>query len=526
MNAKRAAAYCRYSSDNQREESITAQMRAIEEYCKKKDYVIVKFYADEAKSATTDKRPNFQLMIEESSINIFDVVIVHKYDRFARNRYDSAHYKRKLKVNGARVESVLEQLDNSPESVILESVLEGMAEYYSKNLAREVMKGMHENADKGIHTGGRPPYGLKINPETLMYEIDENCYRAVQIYFEGIRDNISLSEIAKCLNKQGYRTQDGKEFSKNSFFGWARNRKYIGNYVWNVSSSKDAEGRRNGSKKKPIEDQIIKEGIIPQIIDHDLFKEVNSMMELRKHKPGVLKANINYLLTGKVFCGQCESPYNGNSYRNSKSKENTLLSYYKCAGKCKNARIRKNDLEKVVIEQLEEQCFSGKGMKEIVERVNKLYKERKKDYESNEEPIKKEIKEIEKTIDNWIDALGKGIKGLETKIVEAQNKVEALQRELFKIKAIQNHNVLNNDDIYAVLKMKKDSLFSNNEEEKKKVLQEYVNRIIVNPTDNINELDLEITYRVFNGGGELTLFKTLHYKTDFKDKNTPIIKML
>jgi site-specific DNA recombinase len=441
-------------------------------------------------------------MIEESSMNLFDVVVVHKYDRFARNRYDSAHYKRKLKVNGVRVESVLEQLDNSPESVILESVLEGMAEYYSKNLAREVMKGMHENADKGIHTGGRPPYGLKINKDTLMYEIDEKCYRAVQIYFEGIRDNISLSEIAKSLNKQGFRTQDGKEFSKNSFFGWARNRKYIGDYVWNVSSSKDAEGRRNGSKKKSIEDQIIKKGIIPQIIDHDLFKEVNQMMELRKSKPGKMKANINYLLTGKVFCGQCGSPYNGNSYRNSKSKENTLLSYYRCSEKCKNARIRKDNLEGVVIEQLEKQCFSEEGMKEIAESVNKLYQEKKKDYESNADPIKKKIKEIEKSVDNWINALGMGIKGLEAKIIEGQNKIEFLQKELFKIKAIQNHNILNTEDIYKVLKIKKDSLYSKNELERKKVLEEYVNRITVNATDDLDILDVEITYRVFNGGGE------------------------
>ncbi|MGC7872587.1 recombinase family protein [Desulfosporosinus sp. SYSU MS00001] len=127
----RAASYTRYSSDNQREKSIAAQERAIEEYCNKKGYVLVKRYADEAKSATTDNRSNFQCMIEESMLGAYEVLIVHKLDRFARNRYDSAHYKRKLKLNGIRLESVLEQLDNSPESVILESVLEGMAEYYS-----------------------------------------------------------------------------------------------------------------------------------------------------------------------------------------------------------------------------------------------------------------------------------------------------------------------------------------------------------------------------------------------------------
>lgn len=113
---------------------------------------------------------------------MFDVVIVHKFDRFARDRYDSAYYKRLLKNNGVRLESVLEQLDDSPESVILESVLEGMAEYYSINLARETRKGMLENAKKALHAGGRPPYGLKLNEE-MKYVIDEERAKAVKIYF-------------------------------------------------------------------------------------------------------------------------------------------------------------------------------------------------------------------------------------------------------------------------------------------------------------------------------------------------------
>jgi len=125
MKLIRAAAYGRYSSDNQREESITAQLRAIEEHCAKKGYVLVKTYTDEAKSATTDNRASFQQMIADSELDLFDVVLVHKLDRFARNRYDSAFYKRKLKLNKVSVESILEQLDNSPESISLESVLEG-----------------------------------------------------------------------------------------------------------------------------------------------------------------------------------------------------------------------------------------------------------------------------------------------------------------------------------------------------------------------------------------------------------------
>jgi len=222
----RAASYARYSSDNQREESIAAQERAIEEYCKRKGYVLVKRYSDEAKSATTDNRFNFQRMIEESSLGIYEVLVVHKFDRFARNRYDSAHYKRRLKLNGIKLESVLEQLDNSPESVILESVLEGMAEYYSMNLAREVRKGLNENAIKAIHNGGRPAYGLKVNPETRMYEIDEKRYKAVLMYFEGLNADLTRAEIARQINQAGFRTYTGDKFKITSFDTWAANPKY------------------------------------------------------------------------------------------------------------------------------------------------------------------------------------------------------------------------------------------------------------------------------------------------------------
>lgn len=152
-------------------------------------------------------------------------MVVHKLDRFARNHYDSAHYKRLLKRSGVRVESVLEHLDSSPESVILESVLEGMAEYYSLNLSREVRKGLRENAEQGTHTGGRPPYGLRIDPSTRRLEIDEKTYRAVQIYFDGIDDDLSNDQIATILNQKGYRTLNGRPFTSSSFATWGHNRK-------------------------------------------------------------------------------------------------------------------------------------------------------------------------------------------------------------------------------------------------------------------------------------------------------------
>lgn len=498
----RAAAYPRYSSDNQREESITAQMRAIEQYCQQKGYVLVGTYPDEEKTATTDRRPNFQRMIQDSSKRLFDVVIVHKLDRFARNRYDSAHYKRILKKNGVRVESVLEHLDNSPESVVLESVLEGMAEYYSLNLAREVRKGMLENAEQGIHTGGLPPYGLMIDPVTRKIVIDPKRYKAVQIYFDGIDNDLPNEAIAERLNKLGYRTRKGREFSATSFATWAENRKYRGDYVFDVSAPKDEEGKRNTNKKKPIEEQTIRENDIPAIITKEQWDRVYAKKQIRKRSPGRMKATVNYLLTGKVYCGNCGSLYSGNSYTNSKSSKKNVLTYYKCQNKCGNTSVRKEDLENVTIQKLIEHCFSAEGIDEIIERVQILYKQEKKNAINDIEPVKRELSELDGKLKNWIDALGSGIKSVIENIKEAEQRKEVLEFELQRAEIMQRVNTLDDSLISQVLNEKKNLLLSADDDEKKQVLQEYVDRVVIQPSKDINRFDVEITYRVFSNGGE------------------------
>ncbi|MBW7475912.1 recombinase family protein [Paenibacillus oenotherae] len=498
----RAAAYPRYSSDNQREESITAQMRAIEAYCQQKGYVIVDIYPDEELTGTVDRRPEFQRMIDDSYKRLFDVVVVHKLDRFARNRYDSAHYKRILKKNGIKVESVLEQLDGSPESVILESVLEGMAEYYSLNLAREVMKGMFVNAELGIHTGGRPAYGLRVNPETRKYEIDERTYRAVQIYFDGIDNDVPNPAIAARLNEEGFRTQTGEEFTANSFYGWATNRKYKGDYVYNASSAKDEEGKRNTNKKKPESEQTIIPGIIPAIISAEQWDRVNEKFKSRKRTPGRMKAKVVYLLSGKVYCGNCGALYSGNSYKNSKSSENTLLTYYKCQAKCGNTSVRKEDLEQLVMEKLVYNCFTNEGMLDIAKRVQELYLREKKQSMSDVEPIKRELSELNVQIKNWTTAIGAGVMSVIDNIKQAEQRKEALLFALQRAELMDKAKTVDEELVYKVLENKKNSLNSSDENDKKEVLQEYVDRIVIQSSTDINHYDAEITYRVFNGGGE------------------------
>jgi len=205
----RAAAYARYSSDNQRDESIDAQLRAIHKFANENGYQIVSEYIDRAKTGTNDRREEFQRMIRDSDDGDFEVVIVHKLDRFARKRYDSAIYRKALEENGVKLVSVLEQFTDSPEGIIFVGMSEAMSEYYSANLSREVKKGQYENAIACKHTGGFAPLGFRVNAD-LKYEINEEEAVHVRFIFQSILSGMNYSQIIEELNRRGVRTRRGR----------------------------------------------------------------------------------------------------------------------------------------------------------------------------------------------------------------------------------------------------------------------------------------------------------------------------
>lgn len=499
-----AVIYARYSSANQREESIDAQVRACKKYIDQKGYVLVGIYPDRETTGKNDKRPEFQRMIDDSSKKTFDIVVIHKTNRFARNRFDSAHYKHKLKLNGVRVESATENLDGSPESVLIESLLEGMAEYYSLDLAREVRKGMVENALKGKHVGGTPPYGLKINRETMMYEINEKEYKAVQFYFESVVAALPLEKIAAQLNEDGYRTRPGRKFTKTSFHGWARNRKYKGDYTWDVSlGNSDGTGVRR-SKERPEEEQMIIPGVIPAIIAADLWNRVNELSESRRRKGAQMKAMINYLLSGKVTCAVCGATYAGVSYVNSKKR----YAYYRCQNKCGNKQISKDRLEEAVSKLVINKCFADDAMRAIVESVQKEYQERKRTAKDDIEPIKKEINELNRKIDNWADILGEGTSDKNIwiqKINDAKEKKDYLVMELNKTAVLDKVEQLPDEKILEILKQKKNQLLSDDEVEKKMILQECVENAVITCSEEDFSVDLGIRFFKSARGGTLMI---------------------
>ena len=174
----RVVLYMRYSSDRQTEQSIEGQNRVCTAFCEQQGYEIVDRYIDRATSAfkDTDKRTEFQRMIRDSEKQLWEGIVVYKLDRFARNRYDSATYKARLKKNGVRVISATENISDNPEGVILEAVLEGMAEFYSKELSQKITRGMFESANKCHSIGGHIPLGYKIENNA---EFNKNSFRSM-----------------------------------------------------------------------------------------------------------------------------------------------------------------------------------------------------------------------------------------------------------------------------------------------------------------------------------------------------------
>ena len=199
----KAVIYARYSSDNQREASIEGQLRECMEFATYNDIQVIDNYIDRAMSAKTDNRPEFQRMIKDSYKHAFDCIIVWKLDRFARNRYDSAHYKTILKKNGVKVISAKETIAEGSEGILLESVLEGMAEFYSAELAEKVTRGLKENALKGLYNGGSVPFGYVINAERKL-DIDPLTAPIVADIFKMSYDGKTVKQIYNELAAKKY----------------------------------------------------------------------------------------------------------------------------------------------------------------------------------------------------------------------------------------------------------------------------------------------------------------------------------
>lgn len=486
----RAVSYSRFSSHNQRTESIDAQQRAIYKYIAENQYTPVGDYVDEALTGTNTQRPGFQSMLDDAQKGLFDVVIVHKMDRFSRDVYDALDVQRKLALYGVRIESVIERFEETPEGQLQKVIQLGVGQYYSQNLAREVVKGLKENAYKAIHNGGIPPYGFDVDPDTKKYLINEHEAEAVRIMFEKLIQGWSYRELAEYLNLLGYRTKIGNKFSAtSSFYDILTNPKYKGEYVFNRSVSKPKQlGMKRSHRKNKNEEEIIRiPNGVPAIVDEETFELVQKLLKQRRRSKGQHKAKEVYLLTGLVECAECGSAYHGSSRIGGRNKSKYVS--YRCSKRkklenpCKCKEINKSLLDEFVVNQLYTTLLNPINLQQLHEEINVKLKQKYEDMDQDLLQLQKQLDEVNQKISNLVQAIALGgLSSLDT----ITQEIQRLEHDKVKLTELVQENqvkkeslTLTLDQLKQVLDESKEYMLSKHDDMVKYILSRFIHKIII-----------------------------------------------
>lgn len=394
-NMRKAVFYGRYSSANQTEQSIEGQLHVCEKYAAENGIIIVKQYIDRALSGTTDKRPQFLQMIADSAHGGFDTVLVYKLDRFARNRYDSALHKKKLRDNGVRVVSATEPLSDTPEGIILEGMLESIDEYFSAELSRKVTRGLHESIQKGYYISTSTPLGYKIVDRRL--ELDPETLPIIRRIFAEYADGKPVNRIANELNAEGL-TVNGRAFKPDTMHRWLCNELFIGRYHYGELTME-----------------------VPAAIDMRTWERVRERKAEARTRFRERTPDFHYFLTGKAVCGVCGKPLCGHPTK-------TNYNYYYCRN-CRKHLIQADKLHDKIRYALFEYMTPDK----IKELAAAAYQEYQNAQPADPTvPLRAELKSVKTKIENGTNALlcGKAPESLLTALSELEARRVALENEI------------------------------------------------------------------------------------------------
>jgi len=420
---KTAVIYARYSSDSQTEQSIEGQLRVCEEFAQRNDLVILNTYIDRAMTGTNDNRPDFQKMIKDSANKEWQYVIVYKLDRFSRNKYETAKNKKTLKDNGVKLLSAMENIPDTPEGIILESLLEGMAEYYSAELAQKVKRGMNETRLKGNFTGGNIIYGyyvenhkIKINEEQA--EIVRFIYKQYSIGTY-VKDIISQLTEKRIFNK-------GKPFARNTIYNILKNEKYSGIYRFNSE---------------------IFDNMYPEIIPSEIYDKVRQKINLNKY--GKRSTEVVYLLRHKLKCGYCGMPISAEC---GTASDGTKRHYYKCLGRkrkkgCQKSMIRKEVLENFILDNIIKILSSSKYIDKMIDGIMEA-QESLSNGNSILNSLLKDKKQAENTLNNIMKAVEQGVVNNTTnkRMKDLEKQIEELEMQIL-IEKSKNTIKLSKEDV-------------------------------------------------------------------------------
>ena len=414
-----AVIYARYSSSGQREESIEGQLRDCHQYARSLGLRVVGEYCDKALTGTMDKRPEFQRMIRDSAKGQFTVLICWKNDRFSRNKYDAVIYKSKLKQNGVKVLYAKETIPEGPEGIILESILEGYAEYYSANLSQNVKRGNYESALK-LQTVGQTVYGLRTGADKR-FEHDPQTAPIVKRIFEEYAAGKSAKAICEALNDEGFRTTRGGPFNKSSLTRILRNEKYVG--VYDYAGVHDEHG-------------------IPPIVGRELFDRVQTMVKKHHEAPAAKRTEGGFLLTGKLFCGECGAAMTGDA---GTSKSGKSYLYYTCVNRKKNKKCRKDRApkawaEKIIVDELMRIVHSDEVVQTFADRFMEWQQKEMNAPNEVLAGLEQQLRQTETAIKNNLSLIDSGVitDSVRSHLMELEIRRDALEKGIAREQLSQN----------------------------------------------------------------------------------------
>ena len=360
-----AALYARVSSDRQDVDlSVAAQLRALREHAERNNYLVVREYVDEAESGRVADRPQFRKMLDEASGEDapFEEILVWKFSRFTRKREHAVAFKSMLRRRGVRVVSITEHADDSPTGKLMEAIIESVDEFYSENLAQDVVRGMRESASRGFFLASRAPFGYKRvkvqdgGKERPTLEVDPAAAPVVKEVFERALRGQGLKEICRDLNERGV-TNRGRRWQKNSIHYLLTNEAYTGTAVWGKTS-------RVGKTPDPVRVESAWEALVSK----ELFEQVRQA--LRSRAPSIqrpARVGSKFLLSGLLRCGLCGKAYVGQGAKSGR------YGYYVCAtlhregaGACEARYLNAERAEGFVVDKIRERILTDETITELV----------------------------------------------------------------------------------------------------------------------------------------------------------------
>ena len=433
-----AVIYARYSSDNQRDASIEQQVKACRKFAEDRGLEVLRVYDDRALTGRTDRRPSFLQMIRDSAKRKFKFVIVYSLDRFSRNKYDSVMHKHTLKENGVTVLSAMEHITDDPTGALMESILEGFAEYYSRELSQKINRGLTDNAEKGI-VNGSLPLGYKRGSDGYPAVIEQEAEIVREIY-RRVDEGEPFVRIIEDLNRRGVKTKFGRQWNRSSFNRILSNERYIGVY------------RYKG---------FVHENGFPVIVDRDLFFRVQKKT---REKPNARGTGMRrkteygqYLLTGKLICGKCGALMTGIS---GVGRHGDRCFYYACVRKknehgCDKKNVRRDSVELAVTTCLKQLLMDDELIEWMADQTVKYQNAGLDDaeYEAKDQ----RLKEVTKKRKNILTAIEEGIYTASTKdrLQELEAEEDVLRQDLTALKA-ERERMITKDMILSYLETLRD----------------------------------------------------------------------